>query len=113
MSTHPTARQLGAAILSSMLAAAALVGAGSAGAHTEDLGAPVKVSVAVSDLDLTHAAGAGVMRVRIQAAATRACGGAPDPRLLDRLSFFDQCRKQAIAGAVDRLDTPLVKAEIG
>jgi len=53
------------------------------------------------------------MRVRIQAAATRACGGAPDPRLLDRLSFFDQCRKQAIAGAVDRLDAPLVKAEIG
>jgi UrcA family protein len=113
MSTHPTARQLGAAILSSMLAAAALVGAGSAAAHTEDFGGPIKVSVAVSDLDLTHAAGAGVMFVRIKAAASQVCGGAPDLRLLDRLSLYDQCRKQAIAGAVSRLHAPLVKAVAG
>jgi UrcA family protein len=112
MSTHSNPRLLGAAILSSMFAAA-VVGAGPAGAHTEDLGAPIKVSVTVADLDLTHAAGAGVMFVRIKAAASQACGGAPDLRLLDRLSLYDQCRKQAIAGAVSRLDAPLVKAVAG
>ena len=88
-----------------VLAATVLVaGVAPALAHAAD--GETTVTVSYRDLDVSQSAGAKALYQRIEAASDRACGGAPDVRLLDRLAAFDQCRAHAIRQAVAAIDAP-------
>jgi UrcA family protein len=109
MSNHtqhaPRISVVGAGI-SAAIALAAL--AGSAAAQSVGSDAPISVKVGYGDLNLASEAGASTMLVRIQSAASRACGEAPDLRDLGRVAIYDHCRAEAISRAVRMLGSPLV-----
>jgi UrcA family protein len=97
-----------------MLAAtAAMALGGSAVAQSTDSDAPISVTVGYGDLNLASEAGAKAMVIRIQSAARRACGDAPDFRDLSRVAFYARCRSDTVARAVRTLDSPLVTALAG
>jgi UrcA family protein len=91
--------------------AAALAVAGSAFAQTDDdPGAPHSVAVRYADLNLSSEAGARAMLDRITDAASRACGGDVDLRMLERRALYNRCKADTIDRAVRALDAPLVTA---
>jgi UrcA family protein len=90
---------------------AALSIAGSALAQTEDdPGAPRSVTVRYSDLNLSSEAGARAILARITDAASRACGGDVDLRMLERRALYYRCKAETVDRAVRALDAPLVTA---
>ena len=91
-----------------LAAAATLSGAVPALAQTAD--AVPSVTVKYGDLNVGSRAGAQVLLQRIEAAASTACGGAPDTRQLDRWALFEACRRSAVARAVAAVDSPMLTA---
>jgi UrcA family protein len=89
-------------------AAVALMIAAPAMAQTAD--DAITVSVQYADLDVGHAAGAKILLQRIEAAATTACGGEPDLRLLGERAGFDRCKAATVAQALRAVDAPMVTA---
>ena len=91
-----------------ILALAALLCAGSAEARPKYMLAMVRVEA--GDLDLTTDAGAAAMIGRIDRAAGELCAGTPSPLLPGREGRAWRCRKDAMAAAVARLQTPALTA---
>ena len=112
MTIH-TRRATQASVLGACVLAAAAALAGSAAAQSDDAGAPLSVKVRYSDLDLASDGGARTMLARIESAARRVCGQAPDLRDLGRVALYDHCRSDAVGRAVRRLGAPLVTAAAG
>ena len=73
--------------------------------------AAYRVVVKLGDLDLAHPAHAKVAVSRLRKAAGDACRGGPavSSDLIARTQGFQQCRRAALASAVDRLDAPQVR----
>jgi UrcA family protein len=97
-------------ILSALALVAALGSA--AGVHAAPANDPdtVSVSVSITGLNPASLAGAqGVLR-RIRTAADGLCGGAPDPRDLDRGATYQACMTETVNRAVASLDLPMVSA---
>jgi UrcA family protein len=69
-----------------------------------------QVTVRMSDLDLTTAAGGRAAVGRIARAAGEACGGQPSfqPDLITLSSAYRRCRADAMAVAVAKVDFPAV-----
>lgn len=61
--------------------------------------------VPVGDLDLSTASGARAMLHRLNAAARDLCAFTPSPLLPRAPGLAWRCRRQAVAQAVERLDT--------
>ena len=99
-------------MLTASLAIASAAAAQSNGIHSNDIDAP-RVNVSYADLNLRSEAGAQVMMARIEDAAERVCGGAPDTRLLDRRALFNSCKAKTFDRAVRELHAPLVTAMAG
>jgi UrcA family protein len=102
MSPFNAARVLGALCL-----------AASAVAHpaaAQSVDEPISVTVTYADLDISHQAGAAALLQRLQAASVKACGGAPDVRVLGQVAAFDKCRREAVSRAVDQIHAPLLTA---
>ena len=91
-----------------LAAAATLSCAAAAFAQTSDT--VPSVAVKYRDLDIGSPTGARVLLDRIEAAASTACGGAPDIRQLGRLASFEACHRSAVARAVDAVDSPMLAA---
>jgi UrcA family protein len=108
--THFLQRTLGAVTLS--IAAASILTA-SAPANAQPQDDAIRVTVSYGDLNLARADGAKVLLQRIQAAADRACGEAPDVRLMSRRAFYDACRAHAVAAAVTDVGSPTLTAMAG
>jgi UrcA family protein len=69
-------------------------------AGAADYDVPEQV-VNFADLDLNSSMGASTLYRRIEAAAERVCGGAPNGRELSIAARFSSCKEQAIARAVN------------
>ena len=110
-----TRRATHASVLgASMLAAvAALAMVGPASAQSDDADGPLSVTVRYRDLNLASEAGAKAMFARIESAARRVCGEAPDLRDLGRVAVYDHCRSDTVARTVRTLGEPLVAAVAG
>lgn len=73
------------------------------------------VTVPYDDLDLKSEAGARAMLARLDAAATRACGGKPapvmpgDPVALAKQREYRRCKAAAMDGSTLRLGSPRVR----
>jgi UrcA family protein len=72
------------------------------------MGAVQSETVTYSDLDLRHAAGARAMQRRIQAAAERVCGPAPNVR--EHSAPFDNCVRDALQQAIEGSSQPSLAA---
>ena len=98
----------------SLVLTVSLVIAGAAAAQPNnnfgDLDSSRSVHVSYADLNLHTQAGARAIMARIDDAAVRACGGAPDLRMLERRALFNSCKTQTFNQAVRDLDAPLVTA---
>ena len=102
---HSKPHQLAPLIL---VAGLVLAPTGAALAQIED--APVSQVVRAGDLDLSRDADARILAARIRSAAGAVCGGAPDPRQLERHAAFAQCRQAAIRQAMAQAHAPRVSA---
>jgi UrcA family protein len=98
-------------VLATSMSALAIAGAAAAQPYEAD-GAR-SITVSYGDLNLRSEAGAQVMLERIDAAAATVCGQAPDSRLLDRRAYFDRCKADAVARAIQQLNAPMVSASAG
>lgn len=86
-------------------------------AHAQVAPARVVTNVQVrhGDLDLGSAPGARAMLARLDAAATRACGGRPAPAMpgdqvgLAKQAEFRRCKAAAMESGTQRLGAPLVR----
>lgn len=68
------------------------------------------VRVPADDLDLTTEAGAAAMIRRLDAAARQLCAATPSPLLPGHEGRAWRCRREAMAQAVERLETPALAA---
>ena len=89
--------------------AAALVG----GFVTPALAADETVSVSVpyADLDIADPAGADVLTQRIDSAVEKVCER-PDIRNLKAMAAWEECKADALAGAIEQLSLVQPYAEI-
>jgi UrcA family protein len=69
-----------------------------------------QVIVDYADLDLGSVAGNKALYARLTHAAERACGPEPGRQDLRGRSDYRQCREEALAKAVDRIDSPELQA---
>ena len=92
-----------------VLAAAALAG----GFATPALAADETVSVVVpyADLDVADPAGADVLTQRIDSAVEKVCNR-PDIRDLKAMVAWEECKADALAGAMEQLSLVAPYAEI-
>src|SRR5262249_8033915 len=93
--------------LSALFLAASAIATPAVAASLEE---PVNITGSYPDLDISHPAGAAVLLHRIEAAATKACGGQPDVRVLAEVSHFDKCRSAALSKAVAEINSPMLTA---
>jgi UrcA family protein len=93
--------------------AAAAILAVAAPAAAQITETPISVSVSYADLDLGHAVGARVLFERIKSASIRACGGAPDVRVLKQRLAFNQCVEAATSQAVAQVGAPILTSMAG
>ena len=93
-----------------LMASAGLAIAVPAAAQSSSSDAPISVHVSYADLNLGSREGAREMLGRIDDAADRACGGRPDPRVLDEIATYNSCKSQAVEHGVRSLDAPMVTA---
>ena len=63
---------------------------------------PVSVTVAFADLDVADPAGADALTRRIDAAVDRVCSR-PDMRNLKAMVAWEECKADALAGAMEQL----------
>jgi UrcA family protein len=82
-----------------------------AGAQLADL-QPRRIVVSYDDLNLSAAAGADVVKHRIDAAARSACGPAPDIRDLADSSAFAACVSRAQASARVQLSAAMAHTRL-
>jgi len=92
-----------------VVAAAALAG----GLATPAFAADETVSVAVpfADLDVSNPAGADVLTQRIDSAVEKVCNR-PDMRDLKAMVAFEECKSEALAGAMEQLSLVAPYADI-
>jgi len=90
-----------------VLAAASLVGGTPALAADET----VSVIVPFADLDIAKPAGADALTKRIDAAAEKVCDR-PDIRDLKAMVAFEECKSEALAGAMEQLSLVAPYADI-
>ena len=92
-----------------VLAAAALAG----GLATPALAADETVSVVVpfADLDVANPAGADVLTQRIDSAVEKVCNR-PDIRDLKAMVAWEECKADALAGAMEQLSLVAPYADI-
>jgi UrcA family protein len=96
-------------LLAAALAALSLSAA--AQANSIDVyGEDARVEIPYGDLDLKRQAGADVMLRRVSQAATVACGGRPDIRLIRERLAFRECVGDMTKSVVYELNMPLVTA---
>lgn len=69
--------------------------------------------VTFQDLDLSREPGARVALNRLEAAASRVCGGWPDMHLLEQVARYHACTRNAMAGALAQLGSQRVNALYG
>jgi|HubBroStandDraft_5_1064220.scaffolds.fasta_scaffold325616_1 UrcA family protein len=98
---------------SALIATLTLATFAGAAVHAQTSSDPIRVTVSYADLNVATTDGAKTLVQRIEAAADRACGYAPDQRLLADLARYQSCRKQAIDTAVAAVDSPTVTAMAG
>jgi UrcA family protein len=91
-----------------VLALAALLCATAAQARPKYVLAMVRVEA--GDLDLATAAGAAAMIRRLDQAASELCAAPRSPLLPGREGRAWRCRTQAVASAVERMQTPALAA---
>lgn len=93
-------------MLVTMTALAATTGVAST-AFADNPDAPRYDSVVVrySDLNLDSAAGNHTLYVRLSAAASRACGGEPATRELERTAQYRSCVEETLNSAVDKISS--------
>jgi len=84
--------------------AIAVVAAGAATAEPTAAGVTTTATVRFADLDLGQPAGVAVLRYRVEVAAVRVCGGQPDWRSIVQVQAFNECRKPALAQAMNQVD---------
>lgn len=72
-----------------------------------------RIVVSTGDLDLSHQAGARVLIARIEAAATKVCGGLPDIRDLERRNIYLKCMDATMDRAVASVNAPVVAVLTG
>jgi len=106
--TSYTARLVGFTFTAPMMAAAALLMAGPAGAQSIDDSVVKSVTVSYADLNLAQDQGAQTMFQRIKHAAATVCGAAPGLRELRADAAYEQCRKDAVSHAIAKLNATLV-----
>jgi UrcA family protein len=63
---------------------------------------PAGVRVNYADLNTNSAQGVAELKARVEAAAVQACGGDYNIRDLDRRAVVNQCRTQAVDGAMSK-----------
>ena len=85
------------------------------GASSARAGEPTERRIVVSygDLDVSAPEGAQALIYRLEAAASKVCGGAPDIRMLKAWGNYRACVKDAVDGAVRRVNRPIVSAAYG
>lgn len=88
--------------------AAATMLTGAARAQVPAPAADKQVTVSYADLDVGRRAGAEELIARMHAAATQACGPAPDIRQLAPSRAYRQCIADAIARGVADVNAPAV-----
>jgi UrcA family protein len=95
-------------MIATTLAAASLVFgvAGAASAQSAPVDNVPSMTVRLADVDLSSKAGARTAMQRIETAADAVCGGQPEARDWTRRAFYDQCRSNAIKGAVASVGRP-------
>jgi len=98
-------------LLTTALAAAAVLGTAATALAAPSEPETASRTVHLGDLNLSGPDGAGIALRRIQVAAASVCGGAPDPRLLDRAAPYRACVHGAVDRAVAFLDRPIVTAQ--
>ncbi len=82
-----------------VLAAAAFAGLATPAAAAEDT---ISVVVPYADLDIAARAGVDALTQRLDAAAEKVCHG-PDLRNLKAMVAFEECKAEALAGAMEQL----------
>lgn len=107
MNLH-SVRLMSHSFVAPMLAAAALLGAGSVSAQTVDSDGVASVAVSYADLNLSQESDAQLMVQRLHHAAATVCGIAPDHRDPAGTGLYDQCRRDAVSHAVAKLNSALV-----
>ena len=96
-------------ITAALTAAALMFGAaGAASAQSSSPDSAPTMTVRLSDVDLASKDGAQVAMQRIEVAADAVCGGQPAVRDWTARAFYDQCRANAIKGAVASVDRPVL-----
>jgi UrcA family protein len=105
--TSTRACAVAASLLSLALSAAAVP---AMAASQDSDTAVVSIKVSYADLDVSSRAGAATLLARINAAATQACGGAPDRLNLSQSSIYDYCKARAVTAAIDTVHAPQVSA---
>jgi UrcA family protein len=98
-------------VIAAVLAAAPLAATAETVAADPNKGAvSVRLRVPRADLDLSSMAGVRTMLQRLQSAASRACGGPPEPgpAMLSKSRAWDACRARSLGVAVAQLDAPQV-----
>jgi UrcA family protein len=66
------------------------------------------IDVSYADLNLSSRAGAEAMLNRIQAAASRVCGGKPETRQMTDMARYRSCVSTAVRTAVSELNAAMV-----
>jgi len=85
--------------------------AGSAFAQAQQGVSVRTVTVRFGDLDISTAAGAKTLYQRIRGAARMVCGEEEDYDLgLDARRYWNSCFQSAVNGAVDKVQSPLLRA---
>ncbi len=92
-----------------VLAAAALAGGLATPAAAAD--ETVSVTVAFADLDVADPAGAEALTRRIDSAVAKVCAR-PDIRNLKAMVAWEECKSDAIAGAMEQLSLIAPYAEV-
>jgi UrcA family protein len=98
-------------MLVTMIAMAATTGAAStAFADNPDAPRYDNVVVTYSDLNLDTAAGNQKLYARLSNAASRACGGEPEIRYIERRAHYRACVEDTLNRAVDKVDSSDLRA---
>ena len=94
-------------ITAALTAAALMFGAaGAASAQSSPADSAPSMTVRLSDVDLSSKGGAQTAMERIEIAADAVCGGQPAARDWTGRAFYNQCRANAIKGAVASVGRP-------
>jgi len=97
--------------IATVLAAAALLGGLATPAVAAEDEAVVSVTVPYADLDIADPAGADALTQRIDSAVDKVCAR-PDIRNLKGMVAWEECKADALAGAMEQLSLVAPYADI-